>query len=184
MGNLYVIGGLFFPQHRPFGSGRECIRPFRVLLKPPGPLSFARLPRPDPAILCIDCSASDSSRPLSGPGFLGTQESVYLFIQRPQAATVYSLPSLPHTHPSLRQCLAVGKSVGPALCFLDLDKLQGFSALSGHCRLLLFLYGTLQFILTFPLCLVSSVNCLLTHLHLRAHGNSLELAGVCLGAVC
>lgn len=101
---------------------------------------------------------------MSGPGFLGTQESVYLFIQGPQAATVYRLPSLPHTHPSLRQCLAVGKSVGPALCFLDRDKLQGFSALSGHCPLLLFLYGTLQYILTFLLCSVSSVNCLLTSL--------------------
>lgn len=73
MGNLYVIEGLFFPQHWTFGSGRESIRPCHVLLKPPGPFSFALLPHPDPAILCIDLTVLllISLDPLMVQDFLG-----------------------------------------------------------------------------------------------------------------
>lgn len=82
------------------------------------------------------------------------------------------------THSSLSQG-ATGQSVGSILYSLSQAKLQGFSALSGHCPFSFFLYGKLQSVLIFPFGSVSSVNCLPTHLHLRASGGSLEVAGVC-----
>lgn len=168
---------MYFPQYWPFGWETGCTRLHHILLKLPGPFPVHSYP---PGYLLHRLCASF----LIALDFGVVQDSQGVWSQFTFSyrdlrllKVTFFLPC--HIiHASLSQG-AAGQSIGSVLYSLSQVKLQGFSALSGHCPFSFFLYGKLQSVLIFPFGSVSSVNCLPTHLHLRASGDSLEVAGVC-----